>query len=87
MHQLNAHKAGLTLGSLFGLVHLVWSLMVAVGWAQPYLDFVFGVHMISNPYVVQAFSWGRAIGLIVVTAIVGYVIGYVFGKIWNKVHA
>lgn len=87
MHQLNAQKAGLTLGALFGLIHLVWSLLVAFGWAQAYLDFVLGMHMLQNPYVVQVFSAGKAIVLIVITAVIGYVVGWVFAKLWNKFHA
>ncbi len=86
MHQLNKSKVGMTLGAVTGLVHLVWSFLVGVRWAQPFLDFIFGIHMIQNPYIVQSFSFGKALALIVVTAIVGYIVGLVFASIWNKLH-
>lgn len=86
MHHLNPNKAGMAFGSLVSLGHIVWSLLVAFGWAQSYLDFVFGLHMIQNPFTVQAFSAGKALALIVLTFVVGYIIGLVFAHIWNKLH-
>ena len=86
MKEMNVQKAALTLGLFIGGWHLVWSLLILVGWAQPLLDFIFWVHMIANPYQVTGFDLTRAILLMVVTFAVGYVGGWVFATLWNKMH-
>lgn len=76
-------KSGLTLGALLGLWHLCWALLVAFGWAQPVIDFVFWTHFIKPVYVVQSFNTLTAAILIVVTAAIGAIVGFVFGVLWN----
>ncbi len=77
------NKVGLVVGSLFGLCHFAWSLLVAFGVAQWLMDWVFRLHFIQPPYTIAPFRLGFAIGLIVFTSIVGYVTGWLFGAIWN----
>ncbi|HEY4508975.1 MAG TPA: hypothetical protein VJC13_01680 [Candidatus Paceibacterota bacterium] len=76
----------MTLGAFAGLVHLVWEVMIALGWAQGYLDFVLSMHSLNNPYTVQAFNLGRGIMLVVIACVMGYVVGSVFAVIYNRVH-
>ncbi|TAK05604.1 hypothetical protein EPO33_00435 [Patescibacteria group bacterium] len=85
MNTLNVQKCGLIFGSFLGLWHLVWSLLVLLGLAQPFLDFIFRLHMITPPYTVLPFNLGSAIGLVVVTFLFGYVVGWVLAMIWNTV--
>jgi heme/copper-type cytochrome/quinol oxidase subunit 4 len=84
MKGLNQQKVALTLGLFAGGAHLVWSLLVVLGWAQPLLDFIFWLHMVENPLRVVQFSVSTALFLIIVTFIVGYVVGWVFSWLWNK---
>ena len=76
-------KSGLVLGAVIGLWHLTWSLLVASGWAQPFIDFVFWMHFIKPVYVIEPFNLGTATILVVVTAAIGFVIGCVFAILWN----
>ena len=79
-------KTGLALGGLIGLWHLLWALMVAFGWAQAVIDFVFWMHFIRPPYTVEPFVPGVAAILVVVTATIGFASGAVFAVLWNNVH-
>ena len=85
MNRVNTHKFGLVLGTCAGLVHLVWSVLIALGLADKYLNFVLSMHSLNNPYVVAGFDLMRSVELVVITAIVGYIVGTVFGHIWNWV--
>jgi len=84
--ELDKHKAGLVFGSVMGLWHLVWSLLVAGNFAQRLLNWIYQIHFLNNPFQVADFVFVRAVVLIVVTAVIGYVVGWVFAVIWNRLH-
>ncbi len=84
--KLNPGKVALTLGLVFAGFHLLWSILVALSLAQGLLDFIFGLHMIANPYQVTGFDVVKAGTLVVVTFVIGYVLGYIFTSVWNSVH-
>lgn len=84
---LSKHKAGLALGSILGLWHLIWSLLVGVGLAQVLIDWIFRLHFIQPPYTIAPFSLGLAIALIAVTSALGYVFGWLLAAIWNSLHS
>jgi len=86
MGLINPNKAGLVLGSLVGGTHLLWALLVALGWAQPLIDFIFWIHFIKPVYVIDVFRPGVALLLIAVTAAIGYAVGCAFGVLWNNIH-
>jgi len=83
MGSANPSKTGFVLAFLLGGWHLLWALLVAVGWAQALINFVFWMHFINPVYVIQPFNLGIALTLILVTSAIGYVIGYVLGFLWN----
>lgn len=83
---LNKNKMGLIFGSFLGLWHLIWSLMVLVGIAQSFYDFIFWLHMISLPWRVTGFTLVQSASLILVTSAMGYMMGYIFAWIWNEFH-
>lgn len=83
---LNKNKTGLTLGLFVGFLHLVWSILIALGFASPLMNFISNLHSIQAPIQIEAFDLGRSIGLIALTFVVGYVFGYIFATFWNKVN-
>ncbi len=83
---MNKNKVALVLGSFVGLLHFVWGIAIAFGFAQSWLDFVYKMHSLNNPFTVMPFDLMRTIGLIIITFFVGYVVGYVFAVLWNKFH-
>ena len=87
MKKVNLMTTALFGGFLLGGLHLLWALLVLVGWAQMLLDFVFSLHFLDNPYFVNEFDLGRAIMLVVVTFGVGYFVGWVSGVLWNMLGA
>jgi hypothetical protein len=84
MKTLRPHSLGLVVAAFLGLWHAVWSLLVLGGLAQPLLDIVFRLHMITPPYQVMAFSWANALGLVALAVVFGYMLGSVLGVLWNR---
>ena len=85
VEKLNPHRVGMALGGLYGFWHLTWSLLVLVGLAKPFLDFLLSMHFLQVTYAVSPFTPLKALGLIVVTSGLGYLLGYVLAWLWNRV--
>jgi hypothetical protein len=83
---IRPNAAGLVLAILLGGMHLLWAVLVAARLAQPLMDFIFRIHFIRPPYVVEEFGFGTALLLVGVTAAVGYVSGWCFAVVWNALH-
>lgn len=83
---INPNKAGGVVAALLGGWHLVWAVLVLIGFAQPIIDFIFWAHMIQPVYVIKPFNPAAAITLIVLTAMIGYFFGFIGAVIWNKLH-
>ena len=79
------NKIGLALGSFLAVVHLIWVIMVKIGVAAKFLDWIMGLHFISMPMAIMPFNIGNAVFLVVVTFIFGYVAGWLFSVIWHCV--
>ena len=86
MTSMSPNKVGLVLGVFLGVWHSLWALLVALGWAQTVLDFVFWMHFLKPAYVVGSFDGSTALVLIGITASIGYATGFVFGVLWNRLH-
>lgn len=78
-------SVGLVFGLFMALVHAVWSTLVFFGWAKGYMDWILGLHFVSNPYVMQPFAFSKAAILVAFAFVVGYVAGWISGIVWNWV--
>lgn len=84
--ELKPLRTGLALGAVVGLWHAAWSALVALGWAQPVIDFILWLHFMKLPIELQPFSLPVAAGLVVVTFSLSFLMGAVFAAIWNRLH-
>jgi hypothetical protein len=82
---ISVGKAGLVLGAIAGGWHLCW-ILVALGWAQAVINFIFWMHFIKPIYVIEPFELSRAGVLLLVTSAFGFAIGAAFALVWNAVH-
>jgi hypothetical protein len=84
--RINANRAGIALGVVVGLWHVSWSFLVALGWAQPLIDFIFWMHFIKPVFAIEPFSLTIAAILAALTTACGYLLGLLFGLLWNALH-
>jgi hypothetical protein len=85
-HHINPAKTAITLATFLGGVHFIWSIFVALGWAQALINFKLWAHMVSVPVVVKTFNLSAATTLILISTVMGYIVGYAFALIWNRMH-
>ncbi len=85
-HHLSPGKTALAVGVFLGGWHVIWSLLVALNWAQPLYDFILWAHMIHLQLTIGPFDLVAAATLVVVTSLLGCVIGSVFAVVWNTFH-
>ena len=83
MRHINPLKAGTAVGAVIGLYHAVWACLVALGWAQPFLEFVLRLHMIDFGFTMAPFALGTAAALVALTSAIGFAFGFVFALVWN----
>lgn len=84
--KIQESKTALVVGTFAALMHAVWTLAVLLGFAQPYLSWILGLHFLNNPFSVQPFRLGTALMLVAFTFVKGYLLGYIFAIIWNRLH-
>lgn len=84
MKELNKHKVGLIIGIFTSFFHLLWVLLVATGLGQAFMDWIYDLHLLTNPFVVSEFELGKAIILVLITFLGGYLSGWTFAALWNK---
>lgn len=79
------NKLGLVIGVLIAGFHGIWIALIALGWAQPLIDFIFWAHMVTPIYVVKPFDPAAAVTLILLTFGTGYAFGFIGSLLWNRV--
>lgn len=86
MNAVQSHKVGLTVGGMLAIWHAIWATMVLLGIAQPFMQWILGLHFITMQFSINTFSPGTALTLVIVTGIIGYIMGYILGELWNLAH-
>ena len=86
MRAINPVKAGIAFGLVLGLWHLSWALLVAIGSAQPVIDFILRLHFIEPFLQLQPFDVTTAVMLVAITTLIGFVPGAVLALAWNALH-
>jgi len=86
MKGLDPNKISFMVGALLAFFHAVWAMLVAFGFAQALLNWVFWLHFIKNPYMLDSFDLTRALMLVAFTFGVGYVVGWIVTYCWNTLH-
>lgn len=86
MNQVNVNKVGLVFAGLMAMAHALWAIMILIGVAKPFMDWILGLHFLNFQYSLYPFAWGSALLLVIVTGVIGYVMGLVLGWFWNLAH-
>ena len=84
--RINPIKAGFAFGFLLALWHACWALAVALGGAQPFLDFILSVHFLKVSVAVMPFDVTQASLLVGATAILGFLSAAMLALAWNALH-
>jgi hypothetical protein len=80
---LNEKQTALGFGSFLAVVHAAWAVIIASGYGKAMLDWIFNLHMLSNPVQVLAFNSMKAVLLVLFTFVMGAIFGWIFACAWN----
>jgi hypothetical protein len=80
---LKKNKTGLIVGALSGSWHLLWISLVGIGVAQQFLDWIYRLHFLTNPFHVAEFNVVTAALLVFISFSGGYLTGWFFALLWN----
>ena len=83
MRSISPAKAAFSVGAVVGIYHLMWVVLVAFGWAKPFMDFILRLHFIRLQYDVAPFVFSTAAILVALTFCFGAFFGCVFAVVWN----
>lgn len=86
MH-VNPSKVGLVGAVVIGGWHVLWSLLILLGWAQLLVEFSMWAHMIHIAVIIGPFDVSAAATVIIIASIIGYCVGYIIATVWNRVHS
>jgi hypothetical protein len=83
MRHVSIGKAAMSVGTVFGAFHVLWVVLVGIGWAQPVLDFFLELHFIKLDYQLAPYSAVTGLALVAVTFSAGALLGAIFALVWN----
>ena len=85
---MTKNKIGLIVGFFSALIHLIWSLGVALMplSVESLVNWFYALHHIDFPFaIIIPFVPANAVVLVIITFIFGYVLGWVLGVIRDMV--
>ena len=85
MEKLSTTMMGLVTAAMMGGLHLSWSLLVALGWGQAFLNFFFWMYFIKPIDLTVPFESARALTLVSISSIIGFVLGSLAARLWNRI--
>ncbi len=80
---ISEKRVAVTLGLFAAAVHVIWSVIVALGLGQQLADFVLGLHMVQVPVTVGPFDPATAAILVILAFFVGAAAGWFVASLWN----
>lgn len=84
MGKINAGRAALGLGTFAAVMHVIWDIMVAAGWAGPFLNLWVSLHAINPGFImIEPFNLGTAVILVIYAFVFFYIVGWIFATCWN----
>ncbi len=81
--RIDPMRTGLIFGFFLAAFHAGWALLVALGWAQKLMDFIFWAHFITPLYRIEPFEAARAAILIGFVFVAGAIMGWMAALLWN----
>ena len=83
--RLGPKHTALTVGLFAAIMHMLWSLVVALGAGQGWLGWMLSLHFLSVSVTITAFNAVTAIMLVAFTFVMGAVAGWIFATVFNWV--
>ena len=83
MRQISIAKTAMAVGTVFAAWHLVWVILVGVGWAAQVLSFILELHFLKIDLQLAPYSAFTAFSLVAITFCVGALFGAIFAVVWN----
>jgi len=66
------NKIAIAVSLFIAALHVLWAISVAFGLGQTYLDWIFPLHLLNNPFSVMSFSFLNTALLVVVAFVATY---------------
>ncbi|HEY6048966.1 MAG TPA: hypothetical protein VIV07_07970 [Sphingomicrobium sp.] len=83
MRHISIAKTAMAVGTVFAASHIMWVVLVGVGWATAVLKFVLEMHFLKINFELAPYSAFTAFSLVAITFCVGALLGAIFALVWN----
>lgn len=83
MRHISIAKTAMAVGTVFAAWHTMWVVLVGVGWAQAFLNFILELHFLKIDFQLAPYSAFTALSLIAITFCLGALMGAIFAVVWN----
>lgn len=86
MGKLNTGRVALAFGTFMATVHIMWDILWACGWSDPFLRIFVSLHGVEPSFIfVRPFEFGTAAELVIFAFLLAYLLGWIFASCWNMV--